>query len=117
MKGTCSKCRRALTLAVSAGEAPLLQAVVVVPAAVGVHLNAALLRHLPRVEGLVGLPLRPVHVAQARLIRPGPADWDTHTHTHTHTHAHAHAHAHTQESYVKAGRGLPQHTLCFSDFL
>ena len=59
----------------SAGEASLLQAVVVVPAAVRVHLHAVLLPHLPRVEGLVRLPVGPVDVAHGRPIHPGPADW------------------------------------------
>lgn len=62
------------TLAVAASEASLLQAVVVVPAPVLVHLHAALLGHVPGVEGRVGLVGSPVEEAQRRPVRPGPAN-------------------------------------------
>lgn len=63
------------TLAVSAYEASLLQAVVVIPASVLVHLHAVLFEHFPGVEGRVGLSGSPVEEAQRCLIRPGPAHW------------------------------------------
>lgn len=63
-----------LTLPVSAYEAPLLQTVVVVPVAVGVHLHAVLLGHLAGVEDSIGLTGSPVEEAQRRHVRPGPAD-------------------------------------------
>lgn len=63
-----------LTLAVSAYEASLLQAVVVIPASVEVHLHAVLFGHFPRVERCIGLSRSPVEEAQRRLICPGPAN-------------------------------------------
>lgn len=63
------------TLAVSAYEASLLQAVVVIPASVLVHLHAILLEHFPGVEGRIGLPGSPVEEAQRCLVCPGPAHW------------------------------------------
>lgn len=59
---------------VAADEAPLLQAVVVVPESVRVHLHAVLFDAVPGVEGLVGLSVRPVEEAQRRLVCPGPAN-------------------------------------------
>lgn len=63
-----------LTLVVSAHEASLLQAVVVVPESVRVHLHAVLINGAPGVEGCVGLSRCPVEEAQRRLVRPGPAN-------------------------------------------
>lgn len=63
-----------LTLVVSAHEASLLQAVVVVPESVRVHLHAVLVNGVPGVEGRVGLSVCPVQEAQRRLVRPGPAN-------------------------------------------
>lgn len=63
-----------LTLAVAAHEASFLQAVVVIPASVLVHLHTVLVHRLPRVERCVGLSRSPVEEAQRRLICPGPAD-------------------------------------------
>lgn len=63
-----------LTLVVSAHEASLLQAVVVVPESVRVHLHAILINGAPGVEGCVGLSVCPVEEAQRGLVRPGPAN-------------------------------------------
>lgn len=61
---------------VSAHEASLLQAAVVVPEPVGVHLHAVLLHGAAGVEGQVGLSGGPVEEAQGRLVRPGPAHYN-----------------------------------------
>lgn len=60
----------------SAHEASLLQAVVVVPESVGVHLHAVLVYSGPRVEGTIGLSRRPVEEGQRRLVCPGPANYN-----------------------------------------
>lgn len=61
---------------VLAHKASLLQAVVVVPESVGVHLHAVLFNGAPRVEGFIGLSRRPVEEAQRRFVRPGPANYN-----------------------------------------
>lgn len=63
-----------LTLVMSAHEASLLQAVVVVPESVRVHLHTVFINSVPGVEGCIGLSLCPVEEAQRRLVRPGPAN-------------------------------------------
>lgn len=62
------------TLAVSAYEASLLQAVVVIPVPVVVHLHTVLFGNIARVEGSIWLSLCPVDKTQRCLIRPGPAN-------------------------------------------
>lgn len=62
------------TLSVLAYEASLLQAVVVVPVPVVVHLHTVLFGNIAGVEGCVGLSLRPVDETQRCLIRPSPAN-------------------------------------------
>lgn len=73
----CAMCEMSelmLTLVVPAHEASLLQAVVVIPESIRVHLHAVFLNGVPRVEGCVGLSQCPVEEAQRRLVRPGPAN-------------------------------------------
>lgn len=68
-----------VTLPVATCEASLLPAVVVVPAAVAVHLHAALLRHLAGVKGRVGLTGSPVEESQGGPVCPAPADCNSTT--------------------------------------
>lgn len=55
-------------------EASLLQTVVVIPAAVVVHLHTVLLAQLSVVDDLVGLTWCPVHEAQTSQVSPAPAN-------------------------------------------
>lgn len=61
----------------AACKTSLLQAVIVIPVSVSIHLHTVLLSHFPRVKGCVGLTGCPVQEAQRCLICPGPANWKT----------------------------------------
>ena len=69
----------------AAYETSLLEAVVVVPVSVVVHLHAVLFSHVPGVEGKVWLIGSPVGEAQSRLISPGPADYKIKSGQYTYT--------------------------------
>lgn len=82
-------------------ETSLLEAVVVVPVSVVVHLHAVLFGHVPGVEGKVWLIGSPVGEAQRRLISPGPADCKIKRGQYTDTH-----HIYRTELWLKENIGF-----------